>query len=205
MQKEYQIKPDKLNEIARHATLKSASTLSKYFDVPIGIDIIPTQVKQLNEIRTMMTSHRNIIASSMPLGGKVNGTSLFIFTEESALAVCDKILPSTDSVFRQFTQIEQSALSQVRNVIIDNFLTVFSTPLQIEIEKVQVPEFYKTDFSNFFESSLAPLDKKIEEGQVINIAFHFKNLKIFGLAIFLFHEKEVNEVFKKLLMAKDYA
>ena len=102
------------------------------------------------------------------------------------------------------TLMEISALTEVANIVIGNFLTSFARPLQIDSLMHRAAHFSCEEFASFMEEVAPAISKSVKDGIVVEVAFHFQNIKIRGIAIFLFNEKTVLDLIRgQFLMTKD--
>jgi len=187
-----------LNDIAKMAALKATSALSKMLDFPIGVDIFPIQTKILSDINFIMGSGERIAGMSLPIVGPLPGVFLLIFKEAGAYSICDAMFHRDDGATQKFGEMEVSALTEVANIVVGNFLTSFAFPLKIDSLMHRAAHFCQDDFTSFMEETTSALDKKITEGMVVEIAFHFQHVKIQGLAVFLFDEKEIAKIIDRV-------
>jgi chemotaxis protein CheY-P-specific phosphatase CheC len=121
-----------------------------------------------------------------------------IYPEKSAFAICDVMFHRKEGDTKSFDELEISALTEVANIVIGNFLTSFATPLQIESMMHRAAHFNRNEFSDFMNDISVSLSENVHDGIVVEIAFHFQNIKIQGLAIFLFNEKNIMNLISKV-------
>ncbi len=198
MNGEEQMQFNMLNEITKVAAIKATSALSKMLEFPIGVDVVPIETKNLGDIKNIMQAKEKIVGLSVPIVGLLPGTCLLIYPEKSAFAMCDAMFHRQEGGTQTFSEMEISALSEAANIVVGNFLTSFAIPLQIESLLHRSVHFNHNEFSRFMDEISVALSKKIKDGIVVEIAFHFQNIKIQGIAIFLFDEKNLLNLIKKV-------
>lgn len=187
-----------LNEITKLAAIKATSGLSKMLGFPIGVNILPVESKNLDEIQTLMNADEKIVGLTVPIVGQLPGACLFIYPEKSAFAICDIMFHRKDGETKSFSEMEKSALTEVANIIAGNFLTSFSMSLQIESLMHRAAHFEHRKFSEFMEAISNSLYKSVKSNNAFEIAFQFQNSQVQGTAIFLFEEKEVLRLIQKV-------
>jgi len=187
-----------LNEITKVAAIKATSALSKILELPIGVDIIPVEKKRLDEIQTIMKTEEKIVGLSVPILSPLPGACLLIYTESAALSLCDTMYHRKEGESKQFNEKEISALTEAANIVIGNFLTSFAIPLQIDTLLHRAAQFNRDNFANFIEEISLGFAKNIQDGLIVEIAFHFQHLKIQGLAIFLFDSESMTAALAKV-------
>lgn len=198
MNGEEQMQFNMLNEITKVAAIKATSALSKMLEFPIGVDIIPVETKNLNEIKYIMQADEKIVGLSVPIVGLLPGTCLLIYPEKSAFSMCDTMFHRVEGETQAFSEMEISALTEAANIVVGNFLTSFALPLQIESLLHRSARFNHKEFASFMDEISLALSQSIKNGIVVEIAFHFQHIKIQGLAIFLFEEKNLLDLIKKV-------
>lgn len=187
-----------LNEISKVAAVKAASALSKFLAFPVGIDVELIETKKIDEISFLMPAAETVVGINVPLLGSLHGASLLVYPEEAAFAMCDALFHRKGGETQQFAEAEISALTEVANIVIGNFLTSFAMPLKIEPLMHKVADFHCSRFSKFITLITSSLSKIIKEGVVLEILFHFHQIKITGTGIFLINEEEIKSIVKML-------
>jgi chemotaxis protein CheY-P-specific phosphatase CheC len=197
MNGENQVHFNMLNEITKVAAIKATNALSKMLEFPIGVDVIPVETKTLEQIKYIMRADEQVVGLSVPITGILPGTCLLIYPEKSAFAICDAMLHREEGATQVFSDMEISALTEVANIVIGNFLTSFAMPLQIESLLHRSAHFNYNQFAEFMDSISVSLAKNVKDGIVVEVAFHFQHVKIQGLAIFLFDKTNILNLIKK--------
>jgi chemotaxis protein CheY-P-specific phosphatase CheC len=187
-----------LNEITKVAAIKATSALSKMLEFPIGVDIIPVETKNLNQIKHIMEKDEKVVGLSVPILGLLSGSCLLIYPEKSAFSICDIMFHRRDGETKEFSEMEISALTEVANIVIGNFLTSFAMPLQIESLMHRAAHFNHNMLSTFMDEVSNTLSRNVKGGIVVEVAFHFQHVKIEGLGIFLFDEESMIDLITKV-------
>ncbi len=198
MNGDQEMKFEMLNDITKIAAIKATSALSKILEFPIGVDIIPVEIKRLDELKTIMSANEKVVGLNVPILGPLPGVSLFIFSENAALSVCDVMFHRDDGTTNSFGEMEISALSEAANIVIGNFLTSFATPLQIESLIHKPADFNFEKFVNFINEVSQGLKRNAAGSIFVEISFNFQHIRIKGMAIFLFDEVKMLELIKKI-------
>ena len=193
-----QMKFEMLNEITKFAAIKATGALSKILELPIGVDIIPVEKKRLDEIQTTMKAEEKIVGLTVPIMDPLPGTCLLIYPETAALSICDTMFHRKEGETKKFNEMEVSALTEIANIVIGNFLTSFAIPLQIDALLHRAARFNRNNFADFFEEISVGLAENIENGLIVELAFYFQHIKIHGIAIFLFDEKSIAAALNKV-------
>lgn len=187
-----------LNEITKVAAIKATSALSKMLEFPIGVDVVPVEKKNVDEVKSIMRADEKVVGLSVPIIGVLPGTCLLVYPEKSAFAICDAMFHRKEGETKTFSEMDISALTEVANIVIGNFLTSFATPFNMESMMHRAARFNRADFAEFMDEISLMLYKDIKDGIVVELAFHFQHVKINGVAIFLFDEKQMMDLIHKV-------
>lgn len=185
-----------LNEICKLSIIKATTALSKFLQIPLGVDMKPVEIKQLEDISVFNDSKENTVNIFMPIIGNLAGCSFFCYTKESALLLCDVLFNRKEGSTQNFTDPEISALSEVANIVIGNFLTPFAKSLQMDFLMHRSAIFDCAPFNTTLNNQFPTNNNK--DTHLINISFDFQQTKIQGYVLIVFDERKISSVLKNI-------
>jgi len=194
---------DVLNEISIVAAMRATTALSKFLEIPFVVDMNPIEIKNINEIDSFddhVASESKTVNLYIPIlfGNNMSGASYFVFTPKDALLLCDILLNKEEGTTQQFNEIEKSALLEVANIVIGNFLTFFANSLQMNFIMHCSGEFYYSLFSLLVEQQLPMLAKNIEK-YVVKLCFNFRFNCMKGYVVIIFDKDKIDALLESTL------
>jgi chemotaxis protein CheY-P-specific phosphatase CheC len=186
-----------LNEICKVSMIKATTALSRFLQTPLGVDIKPVEIKQLDDINIFNDVTENTVNIFLPITGNLTGVSFFRYTKQSALSLCDILFHRTDGSTKTFSEPEISALSEVANIVMGNFLTPFAQSLQMESLMHRSAVFDCGSFDTAVTSKMQKFTDKTDEA-LLNISFDFQQASIQGYVLIIFDEEKINTMLNKV-------
>ena len=183
-----------LNEICKASTMQAATALSKFLQVPIGLQIEPVESKQISEMSLLADDAEVNVSLYLPINGDLTGGSYFLYSQNAALSICDVLFHRLEGTTQSFSESEISALSEVANIVIGNFLTSFAHSLQLGTLLHQRATFSEGLVTN---EILQFLNKLREKKLIVKISFGVRHVNNSGHVIILFEEDKIDLILKK--------
>ena len=183
-----------LDEICKVAADKATAALSKFLQTPVGVEMNPAEVKHIDGVAILMDSNSDVVALSLPITGALPGWAFSIFSEQAGLSLCDELLFRQSGVTKAFHDAEISALAEIANIVIGNFLTSFAQSLKMDTMMHHSATFELGKFGALFEKISSSIEKNIGK-LVVKICFLFQHANIQGYVIVVFDEKKLMGLF----------
>lgn len=147
---------DKLNEVCRIATTHSIATLSKFLQTPIGVNISLIESVSVDTDVFLSPTSESVVSLYLSIKGNIAGAAVVYFTEKNAMIVCDKLLSKPIGTTCELDTLSVSALSELANILVGNFLMSFAQCLQIDLllhhvsifEILSIPKLNQKIFAN---------------------------------------------------------
>lgn len=190
-----------LQEICKASTMNAATALSKFLKIPLKIDIKPVEIKSIDNINLPYHSKEMTVSLFVPIKDHVvKGGSPLVLTKNSALAICDLVLNRTQGSTKQITEIEESALKELANIVLGNFLTPFAHSL-LQGSLIHSQAAYEINTANeIIKHIRSLLAQTIGKGPVINIVFSYEHENIKGIINIVFEEGQINSLLKQVMV-----
>ena len=146
-------------------------------------------------------SDKMMVCVFVPIKDKVvKGGSSLLFTQKSAFAICDSLLNRTEGSTNKITEIEESALKELANIILGNFLTPFAHSLLIGT-LLHSPAVFENDISpEVIKHTRSLLTKYTDHDTVVNIAFGYEHDNKMGDINIVFNSEKINYFLKALMV-----
>ena len=183
----------KLQQINKQATLHISHALSKLTDRSVKVSITKTGEKTLEEFGPIMDPEEMAAGIYLPITGPLEGGALLILPKETAFTLSDLLIKRELGSTRMFTELDESALKEVGNIITANYLTVLSNTLEVKIIE-HMPHFSFDMFGAIITQIITKFVQDHGEMLVIEMEFSFLSKVVKGYFILLFSLEKFNAV-----------
>ena len=130
-----------IREIGSIGTGNAATALSSMLGCEVRIDVPEVRIMGYNEAIDWIGGPEIITAGVLVrLGGEINGIMLSVQQMEFVNLVLQHMVGKTVDSYEQLTDLEQSALVEVGNIMISTFINALSSLAEITIQ-LTVPAF----------------------------------------------------------------
>lgn len=180
---------DKLQEINKQAAMNASIALSKLIKRPVGIEIPKAEVKRVEELRPLIGLGEIVAGIYLPITGEIKGAALLVVPKESAFTMSDLLVKRKPGTTRKLTELDESALKEVGNIISGNYLTILSNILQVKIIE-HLPSFSFDMFGAIVSQIIGEFARKVDKALVIELEFVFKPEILKGYFILLFEVEQ---------------
>ena len=186
-----------LTEIAKEAAKKASLALLKLSGDEASVEFTKIEVGKIQKVFSKIDPELIVAGVYLPITGDIKGASLLIFPKEIAYTLCDVMVKGKAETVRQLTELDQSVLKEVGNIILGSLLTVFSNHLEMKIIE-GLPEFSLDMFGALVDQIITQFIQKAEEVLTVELLFNFKNTHIKGYVFLIFETEEIKVLIKKM-------
>jgi len=125
---------DSLTEIINIGMGQAADSLSKMLNEEVALSVPEVLFLNLNDASRYLdkNANRNFSGVSQEFNGIINGDALLLFPEEKSLDLVRLLLKDTTQL-DDFTEMEQEALCEIGNIILNAGLSSLSNFLKTEL------------------------------------------------------------------------
>lgn len=187
-----------LKEISETSAKNAASALSKFLKTHIDVNIKPIEINTTSELDFFIDPEELAVKLFVPVTGQLSGYSFFLFTKESALLICDLLLNKEYGTTKTLTEIEQSGLSELANIVIGNFLATFAQSLHRDYVMQRPADFSIGSFANIYHQIQLTFTKSIRREVVVKISFEYQNERFKGYVVFVFEVEQIDGALKEI-------
>lgn len=190
---------NKLHQINEQAAASASKALSKLIDREVEVGISKTEVKKVEELSPLIGIEDVVAGIYLPVTGDIKGAALLIFPREAAFTLSDLLVKRPAGTTRKLTELDESALKEVGNIISGNYLTVLANTLQIKVVE-HLPNFSFDMFGAIVSQIITEFAQKTEAAMVIEIEFTFKPETLKGYFLLLFNVEQFNAILSSIEM-----
>jgi chemotaxis protein CheC len=194
-------KNDLLTKMTHKAAENASRALSKLSDEKVKVEVSKTEVTKIQRIFPGIGPETIVAGIYLPVTGEVKGASLLIFPEDVAYVICDLLLKRKPGTTRRLTELDESALKEVGNILCGSFLTIFSNTLKVKIVE-NVPSFSFDMFGAVVDKIIAQFAQRAEDALVIEVKFDFEHTQIKGYVVLIFGLEEMKALISALEKAE---
>lgn len=188
-----------LQEICKASTMKAATALSKFLKTPLKIDIKPIKIEHIQNIDLPNHYNESTVGLFVPIESSIKGGSLLLSSKKSALATCDLMLSRPDGDTNEITEIEESALKELANIVLGNFLAPFAHSLLIA-SLMHRPATYEYNTSTAIINHIrTKLSNTLGANTALNISFSYEHANVKGDINIVLDENKISSLLKTMM------
>ena len=124
---------DALREISRTAAEHASAALTKLTVKPVTVEVLKAQVMTVQELWQSFERDGLVAGVSLPITGDIKGESLLVFDQDAAMLLCDVMLKRPSGMPRALSELEESVLKEVGNILTGSYLTVLANRLKMRL------------------------------------------------------------------------
>jgi chemotaxis protein CheC len=193
---------NKLKEVNEQAALNASKALSKLTGRRVEVKIAKVEVKKVEELSPIIGTEEIVAGIYLPVTGDVKGASLLIFPKETAFTLSDLLVKRKPGTTRKLSELDESALKEVGNIISGNYFTILSNMLKIKIIE-HIPSFSFDMFGAITSQIIAKFAQEAAEALVIAIEFTFEPVTLKGYFLLLLRLEEMKIILRQTGAAEE--
>ncbi|MDQ7050336.1 MAG: chemotaxis protein CheC [Enterobacterales bacterium] len=198
MEKLTEFQKDAIAEILNIGMGVAAASLSEMVQEPVYLSVpaveLLSQQKAASKIKDIASENLSAVIESFD--GAFSGDAMLIFPESQSLVLVRALLKDEDMALEVLSEMEQEALIEVGNVILNACLgslaNIFNRSLNY-----QLPTYAQGSFKELL-SQQTRLERESEGILLLNMHFLMKETNIDGYFIILMDVASLNELSKEL-------
>jgi chemotaxis protein CheC len=182
-----------LQEINQKAADSASIALSKLMKKPLKVAVAKAEMREIISLSPVLGLEEIAAGIYLPVSGDVKGAALLIFPRETAFNMCDMMLGREPDTTRKLTDLDESALKEVGNIISGSYFTVMANRLKIKIIE-HLPMLSFDMFGAILNQIIIKFAKETEKALVIELEFDFHPLTLKGYFMILFSLNEFQPI-----------
>jgi chemotaxis protein CheC len=191
---------EKFNQLNQEAAAKASQALSKLIDNSVEVKLKDVGLKKIEELAPVLSISPEdvVVGVYLRVTGDVQGSSLLVFAKETALRLCDSLFKREPGTTRKLSELDQSALKEVGNIVCGNYLTVLGNKLQVKI--VEHPPHFSMDmFGALLGQVVSQFSLSVDQGIAVEIEFSIGGLSLIkGYTVLFFTIEETKAILEAL-------
>lgn len=188
-----------LQDICKTSVMKATAAMSKFLNTPIKFDMKPIKIEPIQKVDIPSHFNESTVCLYASINSSIKGGSMLMSSTKSALATCDLMLSRTEGDTNEITEVEVSALKELTNIVLGNFLTTFAHSL-FSKAMIHSPATYEQDMSMVITKHMrSVLSNLIDGNSVLNITFTYEHSNIKGEITIILDEDKINYLLRKMV------
>ena len=193
---------DVMKEISSIGTSHAATALSKLLQKEVRISIPEVNVLGYDETVSRIGEIEELVTATLvQMSNEVNGLMLFIFKQDLANVVLEKLIGRGYDSFDQMDELAYSALEEVGNIIICSYVNAFTQLVGVEID-LSVPSSTLNMLGGILSVPISMFGEVTDKLMLIQGEFLIGDTQLKGELLLLPDIESLNFLMKKLGVAK---
>jgi len=186
-----------LTKMSDKAAKKASLALSKLSNEKVAVEFAKSAITKIqSNVLTEIDPESIVAGVYLPITGEIKGATLLLFPKKFAFDLCDILAGRKQGTTRQLTELDQSAIKEVGNIVCGNLMTVFSNILKVRIIE-HAPVFSFDMFGAISDQIIVQFAQKTEEVLTIEIKLSLKNIQIKGYILVVLEVKKIEAILNR--------
>jgi chemotaxis protein CheC len=188
-----------LTNIATLAMHNASASISQMINKEITIDVPSVEYVPLESIVDMPGSRFSLVAGILiEISGELSGSVMLLFPEKTAYLLIDLAMGKCEGTTTQIDTMGQSAISEICNVLVGQYLKVLSDKINIHT-MYSVPHFAFDMVGSIMDHLVISHMMVSDYVMVTRTSFTISSKEIGGMFLFTFTPDSLEKMAKKLL------
>jgi len=183
-----------LTEITQQAAENTSRALSTLLNQEVSIEFQNVGIKKVEDLCPLLAPEDIVSTVLMRVNGDAEGAAMLVFPKETAFAMMNFLIGSQDDAHRRLTEMGESALKEVGNIIAGAYLTVVSNAAGAKLIE-HVPDFASDMFGAIMSQVITRFAREAEEVFVVEVEFAFPPKSMKGYFLLIFNKADSDKVF----------
>lgn len=178
-----------LTEMNQAAAEKASTVLSKLIDRSVAVAFSTIGVKKIADLCPFIPPKDIVMGIVLPIVGEIRGVAMLILPEDFTLTIVDILTGKRSRTIRQLTELEESALKEVGNVITGAYLTVLCDMSGVRLVE-RIPVLIHDTFECVISEGTRSFLEDPEEAMVGAVELAFESATVRGYFLLLLEDGE---------------
>jgi chemotaxis protein CheC len=183
-----------LTEMTRVAAENTSRALSQLLNQEVSIEFQKVGIKKVKDLCPLLAPEEIVSTVLMRVSGDAEGAAMLVFPKETAFAMMNFLIGSQEDAQRHLTEMGESALKEVGNIITGAYLTVVSNAVGAKLIE-HVPDLASDMFGAIMSQVIARFAREAEDVFVVEVEFAFPPKRLKGYFLLLFSKADSDKVF----------
>lgn len=194
-----ELEKDALKEVGYIGAGHAARALSKLIGQRIDVNVSIAATVSLTQLPEAVGGREELVAGVyLPVTGDLEGAVLLVFPQRSVLTLADLLMKREVGAATRLSEMDQSAIKEVGNILSGSCLTALSQFLGIKLVE-HIPDFACDMVGALVDSITVKLGQKAEQVLVIVVEMTTREkVKIIAYFFLLFSLEEAETILKAI-------
>ena len=183
-----------LTEITQQAAENTSRALSTLLKREVSLEFQNVGIKKVEDLCPLIGPEEIVSTVLMRVTGDAEGAAMLVFPKETTLAMTDFLIGSQEQARRHLTEMGESALKEVGNIIAGAYLTVVSNAAGAELIE-HVPDLASDMFGAIMSQVITRFAREAEDVFVVEVEFAFPPKSLKGYFLLIFNRADSDKVF----------
>lgn len=199
LEKLTELEKDAMREVGYIGAGHAATALSKLVGQRVDVSIPVAAAVPLTQLPEMIGGMEELVTGVyLPLTGDIEGSVLLVFPQRSALTLADLLMKREVGTATTLSEIDQSALKEVGNILSGNCLTALSQFLGMKLVE-HIPDLAHDMVGAVVDAIIIKFGQRAEQALIIVVEMTTKEkVKIMAYFFLLFGLEEAETILKAI-------
>ena len=199
LEKLTELEKDAMREVGYIGAGHAATALSKLVGQRVDVSIPVAAAVPLTQLPEMLGGMEELVTGVyLPLTGDIEGSVLLVFPQRSALTLADLLMKREVGTATTLSEIDQSALKEVGNILSGNCLTALSQFLGMKLVE-HIPDLAHDMVGAVVDAIIIKFGQRAEQALIIVVEMTTKEkVKIMAYFFLLFGLEEAETILKAI-------
>lgn len=193
------LEEDALREIGYIGAGHAASALSKMVGGAIDVELILASISPVTGLPKAVGDRETLVTGIyLPITGDVEGVTLVVFPQKSALLLADLLLKRRPGTAKSLDTMDESAIKEVGNILSGSCLTALSGLLEMHLLE-HVPNMAHGMLGALMDNVAVQLGRKAEQALILGLDMTARgDVKIRAFFFLLFTLQEARVILRAI-------
>ncbi|EKD63515.1 MAG: CheC, inhibitor of MCP methylation [uncultured bacterium] len=186
----------KMGEISEAGSKSASSALSVMTGQDIAIEISDPEIVQIEQLQKN-SKNGLVVSVLLKIEGELNGEMLLVLPESSAMKLVDILLRKKSQKTVKLDKLSESALREVGNILVGNYLSALSNALKMELLE-SVPDLVLDTRESIMNSLVVEISQHGYETIVFKMEFEVQKEEVKGEMFMFFNPQSIEKILEKI-------
>lgn len=184
---------DLLQDINKQASERVSNAISKLIGKETNVEFVHYEIADAKKIIPVIGSEKMVISIYLPIKVGLSGSSALILHQKDALIFSDLLMKREPGKTTALAEFDKSALKEVGNIILGNYLALLSNTLKTEIIE-GMPNYSQGMLGAILEQIAGDTAEEFLKALIVEVQFQIQPLILKGYLYILLEADKINEL-----------
>lgn len=188
---------DILQDINKQASERVSNAISKLISKEVKVSFVKYEVADAKKIIPLIGSENMVVSIYLPIKVGLKGSSAVILYQKDALILSDLLMKREPGKTTALAEFDKSALKEVGNIILGNYLAILSNTLKTEVIE-GMPNYSQGMLGAILEQIAGDTAEEFSKALIVEVQFEIQPLILKGYLYILLEADKINELVSKV-------